>query len=444
MLALQRTAGNAAVAAMLRPRGATAPMLHRCEKCKKLRDKLGPKAGFDQLADYLAVVGERQLKGALELAREWNANHPDRPVGPAQFTRLPGNAEVAAALAPAATPDETPGTKTEETAVGESGASDPLETEAQALQMDLQALVDRPCDYGEHLERIAPEPGITRAAQGLLKQLGALRRHGEGASRASEQQKLIQRVLELKNGRVKLSTPDCTAVYLHARALGVDGMAADKTFEQCLALAKRGTMDHLKGLVGEYLGRQRAVQLRPTLAQHTAIRSLRVIRLSDRTPSVSINPNHSAPTLPVKQKQGKVGTTVGEIDTLYCTVRPNLQLVPVLALESKGGNLGLSDVARQKEKIARNFQFVITEPTNYCFAERVDDEWDDVTHRFDMPTTQIEIQSTGPIRKKDTEHFDIELQMSLDQMSALLNYLCLVAPGDWGSPITVADLTAGK
>jgi hypothetical protein len=232
-----------------------------------------------------------------------------------------------------------------------------------------------------------------------------------------------------------------------ARRLVQLGIVGDRSYQHCLDLFRKGTSDHLKGLVGEYLGRAAAKrQLAGTVGYDVECVGIKLVKLIPRSEyKGKLHTGdearlHSAPVLAIAGRQDEVGQTIGEVDTLLCREEQG-KLVVVGALESKGGSSNMVEVTAQMRKIAANLASIGAEPSKYCFAERSGDKYVDLNDKFSLKElSDIKVLSTGPTREDEDRPFDIDLGFSTVVMDELLIYLAKTPPEWWGwSPLDAIE-----
>ena len=215
----------------------------------------------------------------------------------------------------------------------------------------------------------------------------------------------------------------------------------DAGFARCKALMSKDA-SKLKGLVGEFLGRDVAPSaLAGKLTWTTSLPSVLLVKITplDQFKGSLPGPEepiaeHKPPPLLMHGSPTLVGMIIGEVDSLLCD-STQAGLTVKGALESKGGNLAHTAVEAQKKSIADNVWSIGQEPARFCFAERIGRTYRSINNRFDLVSlaaAKVPVFSTGPIRTGDEPPFDISLGFKTDVMDNLIVYLASMPPNLWG------------
>lgn len=424
----------------------------------KEMDKRGLK-NRDDVVGYLRKVTWRQIVGACRVLREWNRENPGAPIPRDTLLDSPQlsghRAQVEEELArlsddgderPAHTSATTTAVTTVSTMDGSDGAA--ARAALAALLDAIEAFAQRPYDFGDGFLPSEVSPKGAKQLDRLRRDLERGLSLGRFAIGDDGTSGLVTRLSAEYEALRLASLPDPglqRTVYDAAGLLQLRGLAADRQFARVCELFRAGKPDQFKGLVGEYLGAAQAgVALREDgldwNALHTGVLVLRVEDISEgaKLPTAGGELDHrSAPVLRMRGMPGRCGTVIGEIDTMLCVERATRLTRIVAILESKGGNNTTQAVRKQITRLAENLTLVRDQPSSYCLALREGNEYVAVSGRYDLGSlAAAPIHSTGPRRRSEDHQFDIVVELTPEEVDALLRYLAYTDPAHWGEPPT--------
>jgi hypothetical protein len=415
---VQRFGGNRAAA-----RALSRPTIQRCEKCTLLAEATAQKdPQRAHLLEYMQKVRKGDKEKAIAIAREWNQHHPDQPVSASDFRFiLVKDSDL--------TPSSTGGG-------GTKTAADPG---LVSLLIRFRRLLNEVIKAGTinakgEWSDLAP-PG----ADDLLKEISFLLGHDELIN-GEVVKGVAKRIRQLAEKLLQLQSPLQRLCLSKAKLLVQLGLRSAPSLKRCCELYPTDGGAQLKGLVGEFLGREAAKQhfaIKGGPVYDEELTSVCLIEITPREnydgPFGGQHDHRSAPVLWMHGSQTHVGQVIGEVDTLLCQSSPG-GLIVVGALESKGGNNDLDVVEKQTEKISGNLQKIGQSPATFCFARRVGNTYMNINGLFDLTSVQAKhkVHTTGPERKQSDRQFDIQIGMRPEEMDGLLRYLVTTPTRLWG------------